>query len=205
METNYSALLLSATQGTASSRTAKAPETPEAVAEPAAAVPSSSDSLFAAGLHSARTALSGEARPDAIAQYKRTISLRPRALAGWRELAASFELSGQLHASEAALQCGARAACPGKQKGSAGAAPLHLQEAGGKLLTARAEESLAPIGDAFRVGKGGAVGHVLRGLINVRLGKAALATQAFGKAKLADPGIAAFVDELAGAEEATVA
>lgn len=129
-------------------------------------------------------------------------------MVGWRELAACYELSNQYHAAAAALQCGAEAAGPahdgdsGKRRGgSARAAPLYLQMAAGTLLMSPGEEGagLAAVGDAFRLGKGGAVGHVLRGLLNSGLGKDSLAAGSFVKARDAglDPTVTALVDKLA--------
>lgn len=130
---------------------------------------------------------------------------------GWRELSACYELSNQHHAAAAALKCGAQAAgsadsgdsaSDGKRRSvSATAAPLYLQMAAGTLMMSPGEEDagLAAVGDAFRLGKGGVVGHVLRGLLNSGLGKDNLAAGSFAKARDAglDPVVATLVDKLA--------
>lgn len=158
---------------------------------------------FLATLFAARAALCGGA-PDVLNKYKEVVRIAPRELLGWRELAACYSLLGQYHASIFALECGARKAGSSGRKGVASAAPLHLQAAGTKLLTGNAEEGLAFVSRAFRSGKGGAVGHVLRALISLRLDKESLATQAFGKAKEADPRMTAFVDALSEAQTGVV-
>lgn len=106
-----------------------------------------------------------------------------------------------------------------KLRGSyARAAPLYLQMAANILSmpsgreeeqeedasAAGLERGLASVGDAFRFGKGGAAGHVLRGLIHSRLGKDGHATSAFAKAKEAglDPAMAVLLDQLAATQGA---
>lgn len=150
---------------------------------------------FMASLSAARAALCSGA-PDVVDKYKEVVRMKPGVFLGWLELAACYSLLSQYHASMFALECGAQNADSGGQKRAASAAPLQVQTAATKLLTGHAEEGLASVSRAFRHGKGGAVGHVLRALISLRLDKENLATQAFGKAKEADPRIAAFVDAL---------
>lgn len=67
------------------------------------------------------------------------------------------------------------------------------------------DAGLSHVGDAFRAGKGGAAGHVLRGLINARLGKESLAAGALAKAREAGlhPAVAAAVAERFAATKAT--
>ncbi|CAN0501742.1 unnamed protein product [Laminaria digitata] len=72
-------------------------------------------------------------QPDAIAGYKLALRAQPKALVGWRELSACYELSDQHQASVTALECGARTASAGKERGCPSAAPLHLQIAASKL------------------------------------------------------------------------
>ncbi|CAM9170607.1 unnamed protein product [Ectocarpus sp. 12 AP-2014] len=175
----------------------------------------SSIESFPAALMAARMAAHGGVdghggREDVIKRYKLALREQPRASVGWRELAACYELSNQHHAAAAALECGAQAAGPagsgdssssGKRRGvSATAAPLFLQLAAGTLMMSPGEEDagLAAVGDAFRLGKGGAVGHVLRGLLNSGLGKDSLAAGSFAKARYAglDPTVAALADEV---------
>lgn len=192
LEADYCGLLLNADQASAS---AKSEEKVASTASSSAG--SSNEGQFGARLMAARTALCrGEA--DAVGGYKLALRAQPTALVGWRELAACYELSDQHHASVTALECGARTASAGKERGSPSAAPLHLQIAKSKLSAQQdEEEGLRSVGDAFRSGKGGVVGHVMRGLMNLRLGKDALATNAFAKAKEADPAVTDFVDMLA--------
>lgn len=138
----------------------------------------------------------------------------------WRELAACYELFGQHFSSAAASRCGARALCPVVNDDDAGgddtknrrrfakAAPLYLQMGANSLLIPGQEYAgLASIGNAFRFGKGGAPGHVLRGLVYSRLGKDGQATSAFAKAKEAglEPAVAILVDQLAAVQAAMAA
>lgn len=68
------------------------------------------------------------------------------------------------------------------------------------------EAGLESVGNAFRVGRGGAAGHVLRGLINSRQGKGGLATSALAKATEAglEPAVAALVDQFAASQGKSV-
>ncbi|CAB1097731.1 unnamed protein product [Ectocarpus sp. CCAP 1310/34] len=170
---------------------------------------------FPAALMAARLAAHGGVdghggHEDAIKRYKLALREEPRALVGWRELAVCYQLSNQHNAATAALECGAQAAGPagsgdcassGKRRSvSATAAPLYLQLAAGTLMMSPGEEDagLAAVGDAFRLGKGGAVGHVLRGLLYSGLGKDSLAAGSFSKAREAglDPAVAALADKV---------
>lgn len=147
------------------------------------------------------------------------LQVRPRALVAWRELAACYELSGQHRSSAAALKCGVQALCHvadndgsagddiKHRKGVAKAAPLYLQMGANSLLMPGQEEAgLASIGDAFRFGRGGVAGHVLRGLVYSSLGKDGPANSAFAKAKEAglDSEIAVFVDQLVAARATSI-
>lgn len=133
----------------------------------------------------------------------------------WRELAACYDLSGQHHSSAAALKCGVQALCPvaddggaagedaKHRRGVARAAPLYLQMGASSLsIPGQEDAGLASIGDAFRFGKGGVAGHVLRGLAYSRLGKDGPATSARAKAREAgldaDPAVAVLVDQVVG-------
>lgn len=131
----------------------------------------------------------------------------------WRELAACYDLSGQHQSSAAALKCGVQALChvveddgaagegAKHRSGVARAAPLYLQMGASSLSVPGQEDvGLASIGDAFRFGKGGVAGHVLRGLVYSRLGKGGSATSALAKAREAglDPALAVLVDQLVG-------
>ena len=194
LEATYCGLLLNAEQVSATTAAARSEEKDASI--PCSPTESSNERPFGAHLMAARMALCC-GQTDAIEEYKLALRAQPTALVGWRELAACYELSDQLHASVTALECGARVASTGKERGSPSAAPLHLQIAASKLSTQQEEDGLSSVGDAFRSGKGGVVGHVMRGLINLRLGKGALATTAFAKAKEADPAVTRFVDMLA--------
>lgn len=158
--------------------------------------------LFGARLMDARKLLS-VAAPETAERYKEALRIDPTMLTAWRELAAYYGACGMHHASLAALESAsslASSSCAktrGEEKISSGpAAPLRLQMAANLLGTGESEEGLAFVGDAFRVGKGGTAGHVLRGFINLRLGKDKLAAQSFEKAKDAEAGIARVVDDL---------
>lgn len=150
---------------------------------------------------------------NAIHRYKVALQAQPTALVAWRELATCYELSGQHHSSAAALKSGMRILCPvgeddgaggdGTQRrsGAAKVAPLYLQMGANSLsMPGQEEAGLACIGDAFRFGKGGVAGHVLRGLVYSRLGRDGPAVSALGKAKEAglEPAVAVLVDQLVG-------
>lgn len=167
--------------------------------------PTGSDYPLARHLAAARTALGKGSEAVAIGRYKEAIRAQPTALVGWRELAAYYEVSNQHRASVAALECGARTACSDKNTKSARGAPLYLQLSASKFSMGQNEESLALVSDAFRFGKGGAAGHVLRGLNSQHLGKATLATQGFRKATEEDPTIAALVENIAQSQAPTEA
>jgi len=152
-------------------------------------------------------------------RYKLALRAQPGALVAWRELASCYEVSGRHHSSTAALRCGVRAVSPAvdgvdgdgakQQRGPARAAPLYLQMGAVSLSMPdgqQQEAGLDSVGNAFRVGKGGAAGHVLRGLINSRLGKDGLATSALAKAREAglEPALAALVDQLAASQGESV-
>lgn len=157
------------------------------------------DVVFSADLMSARSALR-TASPDAVDRYKGVLRSNPSALVGWQELAQCYGLSGQTNASIVALAGGALICSPRIQAGggssSATVAPLKLRMAATHMVMGRAEGGLSYISDAFRSGKGGAAGHVLRGVISLRLGRNNLATQAFEKAKDVDPAVATLVEGL---------
>lgn len=170
-----------------------------------AAGPEGADASFEAALSAARTsacsAHAQESKEEVLARYKRAIRMRPRFLAAWREIAACYELLGCFHASMAALDGGLRANSCGDERASSVAAPLHLHSAATKLgLPGRAGEGLESVGEAFRVGRGGAVGYLLRGLLNTRLGKDTAASNAFGRAREADPSVAGLVKKFAAAQ-----
>lgn len=200
LEANYCGLLLSAGQASSATAAAAMSEEKDAII-PFAPAGSSNEIQFGVHLMSARMALC-RGGTDAVDGYKLALRAQPKALVGWRELAACYELCDQHQASLTALECGARTASAGKERGSPSASPLHLQIAASKFSAQQEEEEeevggLRSVGDAFRCGKGGVVGHVMRGLMNLRLGKSDLATNAFAKAKEADPALADFVDALA--------
>lgn len=156
---------------------------------------------IAHALFAARIAACDGEIARAVDQLKRLLQSHPRLLVGWRELAACYELADQRHAAMAALDCGVRAVCAREAKRSqANVAPLHLHLGASQFLSGQAGEGLARVGDAFRGGKGGAVGHVLRGLISLKQGKASSATAAFARAREADPTIRTLVDQLAGVQ-----
>ncbi|CAM9704269.1 unnamed protein product [Scytosiphon promiscuus] len=179
----------------------------------------------AAVLHGADAAdADGDAgREDAIERYKRALKIHPSSLVGWRELAVLYELCGRHHASAAALNCAAQISCSApsngashsgggssgskQRRGSARAAPLYLQMAAATLSMPPGQEDagLAHVGNAFRVGKGGAAGHALRSLINARLGKESLAAGALARAREAGlhSTVAAAVAERLAAIQAT--
>lgn len=78
---------------------------------------------------------------------------------------------------------------------------MYLQMGSSSLsIPGQKDAALASIGDAFRFGKGGVAGHVLRGLVYWRLGKHSPATSALAKAREAglDPAVALLVDQLVG-------
>ena len=150
---------------------------------------------FATRLMAARVALC-RGQADAIGGYKLALRAQPKTLVRWRELSACYELSDQHRASVSALKCGARTASAGKERGSPSAAPLHLQIVTSKFSTQQAEEGLQRVADAFRSGKEGVGGHVMRGLLHLRLRKGSLATNALARAKEADPAVTDFVDIL---------
>eukprot|EP00903_Cladosiphon_okamuranus_P012909 g12052.t2 len=148
---------------------------------------------------------------DAIKRYKLALQVQPRALVAWRELAACYEVEGQHNSSAAALKCGAQALCTAVDeevdRGSTSsniakvAAPLYLQMGASSLsMPGQEDAALASIGEAFRFGKGGVAGHVLRGLVYSRLGKDGPATSALAKAREAglDPEVALRVEQLFG-------
>lgn len=163
--------------------------------------PEDADTSFAAALSAARTSACfghpEERKKEVLARYKRVIRMRPRFLAAWREIAACYELLGCFRASLAALKAGLRANRSGGERASSIAAPLHLHSAVIKLgLPGRAGEGLESVGEAFRAGRGGAVGYLLRGLLNARLGKDVVASNAFRRAREVDPSIADLVERV---------
>lgn len=170
------------------------------------AMNASGEGSFALRLSAARRALC-LADSGAIDWYKSALRAQPRALVGWREIAACYEVLGQHHASAVALACGVQAACANSSDGgSTRAAPLYLQKAASKLVAGRADEGLSFVGEAFRAGKGCVVGHVLRGIMSLQLGKDKMATQAFVKAReAADPAVTLFVERFAETQALGVA
>lgn len=163
----------------------------------------SSDSVFGARLMEARTLLSAAA-PEAVDRYKEALRMDPTMMTVWRELAAYYGTCGKHHAAFAALEIASSLASSSScgetrrdEKFSCGtAAPLRLQMATNLLRRGEAEQGLAFVGDAFRAGKGGPAGHVLRGLINLKLCKDKVAVQAFQKAKETAPVISRVLDDL---------
>lgn len=163
--------------------------------------PDDADASFAAALSAARTSACfghvEESQKEVLVRYKRVIRMRPRFLTAWREIAACYELLGCFRASLAALDGGLRANSSGGGRALSVAAPLHLHSAVIKLgLPGRAGEGLESVGEAFRAGRGGAVGYLLRGLLNARLGKDSAASNALGRAREADPSIAGLVERI---------
>lgn len=150
---------------------------------------------FASKLMSARSSLRAT-YPSAVEQYKDVVRSDPRSLIAWRELAACYQLFGSDHASFTALKSGSRVPRALVQGDLASAAPLHLQMGANALVTGREKEALSIVDGAFRCGKGGAAGHVLRGVINAQMGKDGLAGEELKKAREADPAISGVVDRL---------
>lgn len=152
------------------------------------------------------------AAPEATERYREALKTNPTMLTAWRELSACYAASGMQQASLAALKNGSMAALwsrssrdprASEEKYScAVASPLRLQMALNCVKVGRAGEGLTFVGDAFRAGKGGAAGHVVRGLINMNLGNDSLTMQAFKKAKEVDPTVAEILDGLVAASSA---
>lgn len=171
----------------------------------------SSDGLFCSGLMEARQLLS-MAGSETTQRYREALKSNPIMLTTWRELSACYAASGMQQASLAALESGSMAALSSlssrdpraseEKYSCAVASPLRLQMAVHCVKVGRAEEGLAFVGDAFRAGKGGAAGHVVRGFINLSLGNDSLTVHAFKKAKEVEPAITGILERLASASNA---
>lgn len=145
-----------------------------------------------AKLMAARRSLCSAQPRAAVDLYKEALRAEPGSVIAWRELATCCELFGSVDASLAALRCAIRVLAK-----SGDIAPVHLHMAAAQLAAGKAEDALPTISEAFRCGKGGAVGFALRGLINSRTGKASMAARAFESAREADPRVSPIVDALA--------
>lgn len=154
---------------------------------------------FPAKLMAARRSLC-RAVPGTVDRYKDALRADPGSLVAWRELAEYYELSGSVHASLAALKCGSQVPLAINGKRSASAGPLLLKMAAIKLSTGQEEQGLRLITEAFRCGKGGAVGHALRAVINMRTGNERLAARSFESAREIDPDVAKHLDGLVSFE-----
>lgn len=154
---------------------------------------------FPAKLMAARRSLR-RAVPGTVDRYKDALRTNPDSLVAWRELAEYYELSGSVQASLAALKCGSQVPRAINGKPSASAAPLLLKMATTKLSTGQEEQGLRLITEAFRCGKGGAVGHALRAVINTRTGNERLAARSFESAREIDPDVAKHLNGLVSFE-----